>query len=81
MSAIILPPGYRQKAEVIEMPSALMARIIEYASIASLRSMGLHCSKCGKDFVANNDEHAPIYTMKCGCREFWSTNPSAGKAH
>ena len=77
---LILPPGLR-KAEVIEMPSALMARIIEFASIASVRSMGLHCAICSKDFIASNDEHAPVYTMKCGCREFWSTNPTTGARH
>lgn len=80
MGVLILPPGLR-KPEINEIPYAIMAKIIDFAAIAQIRQMGLHCAICGKDFTASNDEHAPIYVIKCGCREFWSTNPKAGKTH
>lgn len=74
--------GQTKKREVIEWPASLMARVIEFASIAGVQKMGLHCALCSQDFVASNDQHAPVYTMKCGCREFWSTNPATtGRTH
>jgi hypothetical protein len=77
---MIITLPHLRTPEIVELPSAIMQRVIDFAAIAGVRSMGLHCSLCGKDFVASNDEHAPILTMKCGCREFWSTNPKV-KAH
>jgi len=77
---IVLPKGFAKKREIHEMPAHVMAKVIEFAAIASVRSMGLHCSMCNADFVASNNDSDPVFTIKCGCREFWSTNPH-GVAH
>jgi hypothetical protein len=79
--SLYTPTGQRLKArDTIELPWGTMRRVIEFAEIAGLHALGLHCSKCSQDIVAKNGDHDPVLTMTCGCREFWSTNPGVGRA-
>lgn len=69
-----------QTRSTVELPWGVMQRVIQFAEIAGLHALGLHCSKCSQDIVATNGDHDPVLKMTCGCREFWSVNPSAGRA-
>ena len=68
-------------ADKCELPWGVMERVLEFADVASAHQMGLHCAKCSQDFTGTNDDNDSVLSMKCGCREFWSTNPRAGRTH
>lgn len=59
----------------LELPWGIMQRAIEFAELAQAHGLGLHCAKCSQDLTGTNSEFDPVLTMKCDCREFWSTNP------
>lgn len=65
-----------RRREVIELPWGVMRQVIQFAEIAQTQRLGLHCGTCAQDLNATNGDLDPILKMSCGCREWWSTNPS-----
>lgn len=75
------PQGARPLTrETVELPWGVMKSFITFGDLAHRQQLGVHCSRCDGDVVGSNGEHDPVLKLACGCREFWSVNPGAGRA-
>jgi len=71
MSQIITPVEHRTQS----VPRSWMELLSNFAATwgrVDKAGFGLHCSKCGKDVIAENDISDRVLKVSCGCQEFAS---------
>ena len=79
--ALWTPNGQRRLTrETVELPWGVMQAFIAFSDLATRQALGVHCARCDGDLVGSNSVDDPILKVACGCREFWSVMPKAGRA-
>lgn len=76
--AIWTPDGVQvlggQQPERVELRAGVMEWLRQFADVAAALKLGVYCSQCGKDLTGRNSDHAKVYSVTCGCREFIGAN-------
>lgn len=61
----------------VEVPTPLMAWLVQFAEFAGEAKMGLTCKLCKSEIVGGaHGLHDPQLTMSCACRKFKGVNPN-----
>jgi len=60
--------------ERVELRSTLVEWLRQFADFAERYEMGIHCSRCGKDFIGRNADSDATFSHACECREFIGAN-------
>lgn len=66
-----------QPAVDVEVPTPLMAWLVQFAEFAGEAKMGLQCTLCKTAIVGGGHGlHDATLTMRCACRTFTGVNPN-----